>query len=285
LRRWARRDWLLGTECAAGALALGLSIFSHRLVPPRLHTPAGLASGVLTVMLARGSGMTWEELGLSPRDAPRGTLAGIAAAAVLGTVTLSGLLVPRARHFYFDDRIVNVSLGRMMHEVFVRIPLGTALPEELVFRGALLGLLARRRSSLVATVASSVLFGLWHILPTIDRIESNPGTRHAHGDHLRMAAVVAATCTATTAGGLCFAWLRLRSGSVVAPILAHVTPNATGFLGGWVLSRLVSPSQAAERDSTRGQVRRRLGPDTRPRRATHGGASLLPPPSSRRARR
>jgi hypothetical protein len=205
-----------------------------------------LAAGGLTVMIAHGSGMTLEELGLGPRDAPRGTLAGLAAAAVLGTITVGGLLVPRARHFYFDERIVKASLRRMLHEVFVRIPLGTALPEELVFRGALLGLLARRRSSLVAAVTSSVLFGLWHILPTIDRIESNPGTRHAHGDHLRTAAVVAATCAATTAGGLGFAWLRLRSRSVVAPILAHVTPNAIGFLGGWAVARLVSSSQAEE---------------------------------------
>jgi len=238
--RWERS---LGIEIAAGTLTLGLSVLGHRLVPPRLQLPAGAAAGGLTVMIARALGMTWEELGLSPRDAPRGALAGIAASAALATGTAAGLLIPYARRFYFDDRIVNAGIGRMLHEVFVRIPLGTAVPEELVFRGALLGLIARRRSPVVAALASSVLFGLWHILPTIDRIESNPGTRHTKGDYLRTAAVVAGTCTATTAAGLGFSWLRFRSKSVVAPILAHVAPNAVGFLGGWAVSRLMSPGK------------------------------------------
>jgi membrane protease YdiL (CAAX protease family) len=115
------------------------------------------------------------------------------------------------------------------------------VPEELVFRGALLGLIARRRSGITAAIATSALFGLWHILPTLDRIGSNPGTRDAQGDHLRIIAVVIAACTATTGAGLGFSWLRFRSRSVVAPILVHIAPNAAGFLGGWVVSRLRSP--------------------------------------------
>jgi membrane protease YdiL (CAAX protease family) len=191
--------------------------------------------------MARQLGLSWEELGLSPRDAPRGALLGMLTGAAVATATAAGSLIPVTRRFYFDSRIVNATPIRMLHEVFVRIPLGTAVPEELVFRGALLGLIARRRSGITAAIATSALFGLWHILPTLDRIGSNPGTRDAQGDHLRIIAVVIAACTATTGAGLGFSWLRFRSRSVVAPILVHIAPNAAGFLGGWVVSRLRSP--------------------------------------------
>jgi predicted Abi (CAAX) family protease len=194
--------------------------------------------------------MSWQELGLDLRDAPRGVVVGIAAATALGAGTAGGLLIPHARRFYLDDRIVSAGLGQMLREVFVRVPLGTAVPEELVFRGALLGLVARRRTRVSATITTAVLFGLWHILPTLDRIESNPGTRHTKGDHLRTAAVVAMACTATAAAGLGFSWLRFRSGSVLAPVLAHIAPNAVGFLGGWAVSRLTSSSPPAPRTPT-----------------------------------
>jgi membrane protease YdiL (CAAX protease family) len=102
----------------------------------------------------------------------------------------------------------------------------------------LLGLLARHRTPLTAAVASSLVFGLWHVLPTLERIASNPATRHRHGDLVKSAAVVAAHVATTTAAGLGFSWLRLRTGSVIAPALAHAAPNVVGFAGGWAVSRL-----------------------------------------------
>ena len=47
------------------------------------------------------------------------------------------------------------------------VPLGTVVPEELAFRGLLLALLARGRGVRAATLLSSGLFGLWHILPSL----------------------------------------------------------------------------------------------------------------------
>jgi uncharacterized protein len=43
--------------------------------------------------------------------------------------------------------------------------------------------------------------------------------------------------TVTTAGAGClFAWLRLRSRSLLAPILAHAASNASAYLAGrWVV--------------------------------------------------
>src|SRR5262249_61292612 len=85
-------------------------------------------------------GLTCADVVLTVRAAPVGVLAGIGGASLLGAVTAAGLVVPRARRFYLEERIVGASFGQMIHAVFVRIPLGTAVPEELLFRGVLLRL-------------------------------------------------------------------------------------------------------------------------------------------------
>ena len=41
---------------------------------------------------------------------------------------------------------------------------------------------------------------------------------------------VAGTVSLTTAAGLAFVWLRLRSNSLVAPALAHVATNSLAYL-------------------------------------------------------
>ena len=42
--------------------------------------------------------------------------------------------------------------------------------------------------------------------------------------------MVASTVLATAAAGVAFAWLRLRSRSVVAPVLAHAALNSLAFV-------------------------------------------------------
>jgi membrane protease YdiL (CAAX protease family) len=163
-------------------------------------------------------------------------VAGVATASALAAITAAGLLAPSAGRFYQDERIVHSTTSQMLYEVLVRIPLATALPEELIFRGSLLGLLARHRPPTTAAALSSLCFGLWHVLPTFDRIQTNPGTRHAHGNPRTTAIVIAGHVASTTLMGVGLSWLRLRSGSVLAPVLAHAAPNAVGFLGGWAIT-------------------------------------------------
>ena len=57
----------------------------------------------------------------------------------------------------------------------MRIPLETALAEEIIFRGVLLGLGLRTRPRLGAVVSSSIWFGLWHVYPTLGSIGRGGG--------------------------------------------------------------------------------------------------------------
>ena len=123
----------------------------------------------------------------------------------------------------FQDDRVEVGLGKMLFEVLVEIPLATVMFEEVAFRGVLLGLLRKRLPTWPAVVVSAVLFGLWHVDGVV-RGHDGPG----------LAAAVAGTLAATTLAGLGFAWLRVRSDSLVAPVLAHWATNSLAFVVAWV---------------------------------------------------
>jgi membrane protease YdiL (CAAX protease family) len=49
----------------------------------------------------------------------------------------------------------------------IRFPLGTALYEEVAFRGVLGALWTRRSGERTARTVAAAAFGAWHILPTV----------------------------------------------------------------------------------------------------------------------
>jgi len=113
----------------------------------------------------------------------------------------------------------------------VVIPLGTVLPEELAFRGVLLALLGRRYGVRAGTLLSSGLFGLWHVLPSLGGGVANATIAGVVGADAAGSAVrVVVTVLFTSLAGMVLCWLRLRSGSLLAPVLAHWTVNGLGVI-------------------------------------------------------
>jgi membrane protease YdiL (CAAX protease family) len=49
--------------------------------------------------------------------------------------------------------------------------------------------------------------------------------------------LVTGTVIATFMAGLVFSWLRLRSRSLIAPILAHIATNGLALLIAWLVAR------------------------------------------------
>ena len=210
----------------------------HRLLPAPADDAAGLLTAAGLTALARRAGCSGADLGLGAADAGAGLRLGLAAAAVAaGGVALAASL-PATRPFFADQRVTRVSRGQAAYHLAVRIPLATALAEELAFRGALFGLLRRRSSPAAAVALSSLLFGASHVLPTLGHYDGNPAAGDLAADRRqgrRMA--VLGTTLATTAAGWVFAGLRLRSGSLVAPVLVHAATNATAYAAGRRLAR------------------------------------------------
>lgn len=186
---------------------------------------------VALVCFARWTGLSWSQLGLSKDQLGSGFRWGLGAIAVVATAYLAGVLLPPTRPAFLDARY-HLAVSGALLSAFVIIPVGTILVEEVAFRSVLWGMLARQFTTWRVLVASSVLFGLWHILPSLHLASANQGVGHAVrgvGD-LATVLVVVVTVVITAVGGAVAGALRHRSGSVLASAGMHWATNALGVL-------------------------------------------------------
>ena len=198
------------------------------LVPAERHLVFNVAMAAVFASLGALGGLDRAGFGLARSQVRKGLIYGGAVLAVVGAGLALVAIVPLTSDVLRDDRVLVVLPG-MLFQVFVEIPLGTVLLEELAFRGTLLGLLRTRWSTPVAIAVSSGIFGLWHVAGVVD---------DSSGDAVgSVAAAVIGTVVATTAAGIGFAWLRVRSDSLLAPMLAHVATNSLPYAAAWLVSR------------------------------------------------
>ena len=195
----------------------------------------GLSVGLLVVALALiawSCGATPADLGLRPRDMPAGLAYGAGACAVVLLVLAVAAVIPAANGFLHDSR-AQISGGRLLYELGVSIVLFTAIPEEFAFRGVLLGAALRMWGPWRASLVTSALFGLWHIAPTLHTMSDNHEFKSAAASIAGQVLLVLGSIAVTFVAGLVFCWLRLRSGSLIAPILAHVATNGLALTVAW----------------------------------------------------
>jgi len=250
-----------GTEAAASAATLACNVAISRPIPGIGYVMANDSAAVLSVIAARTCGVSRPGMGMCPDRLGRGIRIGLTTALPAAAVVGLGAVVPATREFFRDERARGGGTRHVLFEALVRIPLGTALPEEVIFRGSLLGLFTQRHCPAVAASMSSILFGVWHVLPTLRTLPLSPAGTRVHGDPVRTVGVVLGTVTATTLAGYGLAWLRFRSGSIAAPVVAHASLNGAAYLA----ARFVAGAAAPQRIVTAHQaVRAPLGP-ARPR--------------------
>jgi membrane protease YdiL (CAAX protease family) len=227
----------LAVELTAVAFAAAYNVVFHRWLPKRAHTVANVGAAAALVATARVAGESWAELGLEPAHLASGVRTGLRAAAPISAIVGAAVALPATRVYMSDERITATSRREATFETLVRIPIETALAEEVIFRGVLLGLGCRSRSPVYAVASTSLLFGLWHVLPTLQALERDTGGDATSGDSARITATTAGVVAVTAGAGAALAWLRLRSGSVAAPIIAHAALNMTAFAGVRSMSR------------------------------------------------
>lgn len=217
-RRW------LPLAVTAGVLLAWANLVVPAL-PPATGTRAAVNVGATAalVVVARRAGLTWRELGLDRATWRRGARFGGAVLAVGATGYLVALAVPAARSAVAGFAPDELSTGELLVRALVLIPLGVVVCEEVAFRGVLLAV-ARRQLPVPAAVAvTSVVFGLWHVSTAVQDSRSVVSP-------LLAGASVAGTVVLTGLGGAIFAWLRLRSGSLLAPMGLHLATNSVGLL-------------------------------------------------------
>jgi membrane protease YdiL (CAAX protease family) len=201
------------------------------LVPDAAQLPFNLAVGLGALLIARYAHTSRAELGLDGRHVAAGLRLGMLTAAVVTVVVATAALVPSLADL-FDDSRVDTGVGGLLLNVVVVIPIGTVLVEELAFRGVLQALLVRLTSTAWAIAWGALLFGLWHVFPAWRADSGNAAL-----ENVGRWPTVLGTLAATTAAGALFGILRARSGSLVAPMLAHLSTNVSPFVAAWILAR------------------------------------------------
>ena len=220
----------IGSGRAVGLVILALAVAKavDRAVPGA-HVAVGLGLVACLVVIARAQGLAAADLGLARSSWPTGLRWGAAAAALVGLAYALASVTGPVWEALPDGA---GGLGRgALWTVLVVIPLGTVLPEELAFRGLLLALLGRRYGPLAGTLLSSGLFGLWHVVPSLGGGTANATMASVVGaDAAGTVLRVIVTVVFTALAGVVLCGLRLRSGSLVAPVLAHWTVNGLGVI-------------------------------------------------------
>ena len=181
--------------------------------------PLNLAATCIVTLVAVGPiDLTWKEI-VGPTDLDGALVGAGIGLAVTAPLFLGLYWAPLARRIR-DERVAHLKGAGLAYQTLVRIPLGTALLEEVAFRGVLFAGW-RHLGDVPAAMLSSIVFGLWHIGPTINMVKINrPGAGGA-----AMTWTVAGAVTFTTVAGLLFVWLRVRWG-LGAPLAMHATVNS-----------------------------------------------------------
>lgn len=204
------------------------SVVANLVIGETGYVPRNLAATGLLLLVAWKAQLRPGELGLARAKVTSGLRWGAVAVAVVAAVLTIGLLLGDAigpLAGLFDDERANMGAGAVATNALLRIPLGTVVFEEVAFRGVLLAAFARVCSTRSAMLWSAAVFGVWHIPPTMASLDVN-GMSALTGSGV-LAVVGGVVITAV--GGWLFAWLRVRSGSLLAPMLAHVATNSLGL--------------------------------------------------------
>lgn len=183
--------------------------------------------GILAVVTHKGRA-TLHDLGLSRASLRRGAGWSLGFAAVFAggfaVTALVAKVVPAVAAWVQSLQVAAPDWDMLALQALVTIPLGTVLIEEIAFRGALPALFGRAGASARrAIVASAVLFGVWHVAPSLS---AGVASGAAPGS---VVLAVAGTVVFTTASGLGLGWLRHRSRSLLPPMVVHLATNTLGL--------------------------------------------------------
>ena len=230
------RWWPVATTLA---ILVGYNVVGNILLPGAWYVPVNLGMTVLLLALARRAGISWDELGLARQHLRSGLVVGLALFGIIAVVYALGVLAPFSRDAFRDERAVSGGLGWLLFTTLVRVPVGTVLFEEVAFRGVLLAQGRRRFGTAGGVLASSSVFGLWHVLPGVESATANAAIAAFADTTPGFAAAIAGTVMSTFVAGWIFCLLRLRTGSLLAPILLHLATNSLGFVAAYTVLRLL----------------------------------------------
>lgn len=185
---------------------------------------------VVVILLSWTSGLSLQSLGITsgkPRQIVQWSV--LCIVAVFATTTVLYFI----NSDWFLDSRYNRSASHALFYIFITIPFATVLIEEFIFRGVLWGYIREHWGDTKATLGSSLLFGLWHVLAarTVDNsVLSNGDLSHSSSLFL----TIVGTVVVTFCAGILLCELRRRTNSLWVPIVFHWSINASAVAMAYV---------------------------------------------------
>lgn len=203
------RGFSRGHTFALAAALVGWSFLGPRLpMAWRVTLQAGVAGLLVRVTRA--------PLGLRPPRLWAGVRLGSAAGAAAASVVAATTAVPLVRASMADRE----PPGSVPGWLLLRIPVGTVWAEEAAFRAALTAATSGAFGRSGGRLLQASIFGLSHIADA--RAAGEP---------------VLGTVLVTGVAGWLFGWLTDHSGSLAAPMLAHLAINEAGAIAALTVRR------------------------------------------------
>jgi membrane protease YdiL (CAAX protease family) len=202
------------------AALIGWSGLVAPRLPARWLVPIQAALGGVLVSSAGAP------LGLRPPALWRGGRLGFAVAGAVAAAVGSSTVLPPVRHAMGERELPRPAAGWLL----IRIPIGTVWSEEAAFRGALGTVAAQAFGPRLGRVLQATAFGLSHVADARGAGES-----------------VGGTVLVTGVAGWAFGWLHDRTGSLVAPMLAHLAINEAGAVAALLVKNQTSRLSTSSR--------------------------------------
>ena len=203
----------------------------------RFYLLVCLVATAVLLAIARIDGITWTQLGLNKSSWQNGIIWSVIVIVAVTVFYAIAASLPFTRAGFADKRAAEGGYRRVFYHSVIRIPFGTALMEEVAFRGVLLAVVTLSWGVVAGVVVSSIVFGLWHVLPSLDFHDSHDATARIGDSKKAKASSVVATVLGTAAAGVGFCVLRLWTDSLFPPIALHAALNGIGFAVSWGLAR------------------------------------------------
>jgi membrane protease YdiL (CAAX protease family) len=209
--------------------AVLLILAAHNVVQNSILNEDGYVPGnvvVATILtgLARDAGLAWEEIGLGRGDLRGSRRLGAWVLTASAAFLFVASRLPWLRHHLRDERAPVLSRGETTRRALIRFPLGTALFEEVAFRGVLPALFANEARS--GDLAAAGMFAVWHLIPTHHALRVNG---IAQGPSSRIVGTLVGSAAAGLAGYV-LSRIRRKTGSILSPWLIHSAVNTTSYL-------------------------------------------------------
>ena len=216
----------------AWALLLMLAVnLLNNEIAPSFFLLTSVAGTWLLILIAHRADLHDHELGVAPGWLKRGVKLGGGLTLIILVVYAIGAAIPATRHLFVDTRHTSMTFQQVLWTAFVRIPLGTVLFEETMFRGVLYGMGLRRWGPAGAVLFSSLLFGFWHVLPSTGINDTNASIGDLVGRGFGGAVlVVIGAVLFTGVAGVVFCLLRRFSRSLLTPMIMHWAVNGFGLV-------------------------------------------------------